>query len=133
MNFLILLAVTWLVNGSLKFAVNFMKNGKNAFKLIGYGGFPSTHTAIVSSMLSYVGFKYGWNEPAIAAILALLWVVTNDAKSLRRMVGKHAEHLNKIDSSHNHRERVGHSKIEIIGGALVGGAVGFIMSIILPS
>lgn len=133
MKFLLVLAATWLINGGIKFTVNFIKNGKDAFGLIGYGGFPSTHTSIVTSMLSYTGFTYGWDNPAIAAILALLWVVVNDAKSLRRMVGKHASSLNKLDPSITHRERVGHTITEIIGGAVVGFCVGAAIAYITTS
>jgi len=42
----------WLVAGGLKFLVNSIRAGKPAFGLIGYGGFPSNHSAIVSSILN---------------------------------------------------------------------------------
>lgn len=129
MTYLIILACTWVINGSIKFAVNYLKNGREAFKLIGYGGFPSTHTSIVTSMLGYTGITYGWNHPTIGALFALLWLVVNDAKSLRRMVGKHANHLNRIDPSYHHRERVGHTLIEILGGAVVGFVTGVTFSL----
>ena len=40
----------WLAAGCLKFAINSLRAGKPAFGLIGYGGMPSNHSAIVSSM-----------------------------------------------------------------------------------
>lgn len=75
-------------------------------------------------MLSYTGFTYGWDHPTIAALLVLLWIVVNDAKSLRRMVGNHASHLNKLNPSKQHRERVGHTPIEIAAGGVVGSLLG---------
>ena len=131
MNFFIVMAATWLINGSIKFIFNFIKDGKKAFSLIGYGGLPSTHTAIVVSMFCYTGFSHGWNDPAIAALLVILWVVVSDAKSLRSAVGRHAAHLNTIDPSRNHRERIGHTPIEIICGAAVGGIIGTVFSKLL--
>jgi acid phosphatase family membrane protein YuiD len=63
--------------------------------------------------------------------MVLLWVVTNDARSLRKIVEKHSQHLNKIDITQNHRERVGHSICEILGGGAVGLIMGYLLSQIL--
>lgn len=131
MNYLIVLLITWLINGSLKFAVNLFFHKSKAISLVGYGGFPSTHTAVVVSMLSYVGFSHGFDNPVIAALLVLLWVTINDAASLRIRIGKHAEHLNEIDPEKSHRERIGHKMHEIVAGAIVGGAIGYALSIVL--
>ena len=50
MDFILILFLTWLINGSIKFIINFFIFKKGALKLVGYGGFPSTHTSIISSM-----------------------------------------------------------------------------------
>jgi len=47
----------WLVAGVMKFIVNSIKAKKLAFGLIGYGGLPSNHSAIVSSMVFLIAFK----------------------------------------------------------------------------
>ena len=131
MEYLIVLLATWFVNGSTKFAVNFLFHRKEAFSLVGYGGFPSTHTAVVTSMLRYVGAAHGFDHPVVGGLLVLLWVVVNDAKSLRMRIGEHAKHLNEIDSKKSHRERIGHKMHEIIGGAVVGGVVGLVLACLL--
>jgi acid phosphatase family membrane protein YuiD len=50
-----------------------------------------------------------------------------DASSLRRQVGKHAAMINKLTIESKDRtplrERMGHTRIEIIAGILVGIAV----------
>ena len=124
MDYIAILALTWLFNGGIKYLVNaFFQGKKDALKLIGYGGFPSTHTAIVTAQLVYVGITYGFNHPAIAALLGLLWVVINDATSLRKKIQDHALHLNALDASRNHRERIAHHWRDIAGGLIVGTAV----------
>jgi uncharacterized protein len=126
MEYVIVLAASWLVNGSIKYAVNLIRHGKaNALHLVGYGGFPSTHTAVITAQLVYVGLRYGFHDPAIAALLALLWVVVNDATNLRKKIQDHAMHLNALDNSKHHRERIAHKAIDIIGGIVVGAVVAY--------
>jgi len=121
MIYLLTLLAAWLVNGCTKFSVNYARFGKAAHDLVGYGGFPSTHTAVVTAVVVMVGLQNGFEHPAFGIGLALLWIVITDARSLRRMVGDHAEHLNTLSPARKkHRERVGHSYVEIAGGALVG-------------
>ncbi|MBQ7628906.1 MAG: divergent PAP2 family protein [Selenomonadaceae bacterium] len=58
MKYILLPFAAWIVSGSLKFLVNFSKHGLlSAKKLIGYGGLPSTHTTIISSVVFLNGFS----------------------------------------------------------------------------
>jgi acid phosphatase family membrane protein YuiD len=119
--------LAWLVAGSLKFAINSIKAKQFAFGLIGYGGLPSNHSAIVSSMVSLIALKQGINHPAFGVAITLMFIVILDANSLRRQVGKQAEIINKLSAGLPHymdlRERMGHTRIEIVAGILVGIAV----------
>lgn len=116
--------LAWLVAGALKFTINSIKAGQLAFGLIGYGGLPSNHSAIVSSAAALVAFKEGLNHPAFGVALALAFVVMLDANSLRRQVGKHAEAINRLNADRPDttllRERMGHTRVEIVAGILVG-------------
>jgi hypothetical protein len=122
----------WLVTGSLKFMVNSFKAKKLAFGLIGYGGFPSNHSAIVSSMAALIAFKEGIGHPAFGVALTLAFIVILDAHSLRRQIGKHAVAINRMARSSGDyislRERVGHTAIEIGAGVLVGFGVGWLLA-----
>ena len=119
----------WLTAGSLKFAINSLKAGRLAFGLIGYGGLPSNHSAIVSSMAALIALREGIGHPAFGVALTLAFIVLLDANSLRRQVGLHAEAINRLGKSEPEkkvlRERMGHSKVEIIAGLAVGAAVAF--------
>jgi acid phosphatase family membrane protein YuiD len=117
----------WLVTGLLKFAINSFKAKKLAFGLIGYGGFPSNHSAIVSSMAALIAFKEGIDHPAFGVAVTLAFIVILDAHSLRRQIGKHAVVINRIATSSDYpalRERMGHTSVEIAAGVLVGIGIG---------
>lgn len=126
----------WLVAGVLKFAVNSIKAGAPAFGLIGYGGLPSNHSAIVSSMAALIAFKEGVGHPAFGVALTLAFIVMLDASSLRRQVGRHAASINRLAVDRpGHavlRERMGHTHIEILAGILVGIAVAAVVKHWLP-
>jgi acid phosphatase family membrane protein YuiD len=119
--------LAWLVAGVLKFIINSIKAGQLAFGLIGYGGMPSNHSAIVSSVAALVAFKEGVEHPAFGVALALAFIVMLDANSLRRQVGKHAEAINRLNANNPDpiplRERMGHTRWEIAAGIAVGVAV----------
>lgn len=125
----------WLFAGLLKFLVNSIKARQLAFGLVGYGGFPSTHSAVVTSMAALIALKEGVGHPAFGVALTLAFVVMLDANSLRRQVGKHAAAINKLaGSSSDHqslRERMGHTRFEILAGASVGIVVAAAVNAIL--
>lgn len=119
--------LAWLVAGCLKFAINSLKAGKPAFGLIGYGGLPSNHSAIVSSMAALIAFKEGIGHPAFGVAITLAFIVMLDANSLRQQVGKHAVAINRLNGPQPDtpqlRERMGHTRLEIAAGILTGIAV----------
>ncbi|MEN9423179.1 MAG: hypothetical protein RL122_562 [Pseudomonadota bacterium] len=118
--------LAWLVAGGLKFLVNSVRAGQWAFQLVGYGGMPSNHSAIVSSMTTLIAWREGIEHPAFGVALTLAFIVMLDANSLRGEMGKHAMMLNRLTADAAHgvlRERMGHSKTEIVAGVAVGGVV----------
>ncbi|WP_061526802.1 divergent PAP2 family protein, partial [Acinetobacter venetianus] len=117
-SYLITPFLAWLICGLTKFLVNSIKSKRLAFDLIGYGGMPSNHSAIVSSMVSLIAFKEGIDSSAFGVSLTLAFIVILDANSLRQQIGKHAKAINEINSNGNIklRERIGHTKLEILAG-----------------
>jgi acid phosphatase family membrane protein YuiD len=124
--------VAWLTAGIFKFCINSLRAKKLAFGLIGYGGLPSNHSAIVASMATLIALKEGINHPAFGVALTLTFIVILDASSLRRQVGKHAVLLNQLAQAANVksqlRERMGHTLIEIIAGIGTGALVALVIS-----
>jgi acid phosphatase family membrane protein YuiD len=123
LGYLITPFLTWLLAGGLKFLINCIRSRRLAFDLIGYGGLPSNHSAIVSSAVALVALREGIHHPAFGIGLTLAFIVMLDAKSLRREVGKHAQAINRLDNdaiTKPLRERMGHSAPEILSGVIVG-------------
>lgn len=124
--------ITWLVAGALKFIINSIRERKLAFGLIGYGGLPSNHSAIVSGMVALIGLNEGISHPSFGIALTLAFIVILDASSLRRQIGRHASAINRLSAETSFRtmlrERMGHTRMEIAAGILVGILVAFAVS-----
>jgi acid phosphatase family membrane protein YuiD len=126
--------VAWLTAGTLKFVINSIRAKRLAFSLIGYGGLPSNHSAIVSSIAALIAFREGIDHPAFGVAVALAFIVMLDANNLRKQMGKQAEAINRLSAALEPsgytplRERMGHSRIEIMAGVLVGIVVGYVSS-----
>jgi acid phosphatase family membrane protein YuiD len=114
--------VAWLLAGCSKFAINSLRARRLAFDLIGYGGMPSNHSAIVCSMAMLIALKEGIAHPAFGVAVTLAFIVLLDASSLRKQVGLHAQAINVLSGEQVTplRERMGHSRGEILAGLLVG-------------
>jgi acid phosphatase family membrane protein YuiD len=127
--------ISWLMAGTLKFTINSIKFKTLAFKMIGYGGLPSNHSAIVSSMVALIAFKEGIEHPSFGVSLTLAFIVILDANSLRQQIGKHAAAINKLTAASEKndflRERMGHTRLEIGVGILVGIAAAVIVNNLL--
>lgn len=122
--------LAWLLAGCSKFAINSLRARRLAFDLIGYGGMPSNHSAIVSSMAMLIALKEGVAHPAFGVAVTLAFIVILDASSLRQQVGLHAKAINALSlpaSNGRLRERMGHSRSEIAAGLLVGVCTGWLV------
>lgn len=126
--------ITWITVGPIKFLINSAKERKWAFKLVGNGGFPSNHSAVVSSMATLIALREGIGHPAFGVAVTLCFIVIIDANSLRQHVGKQAAAINRLAEGEGApgphswlRERMGHTKIEIAGGLCTGIAIGHLV------
>jgi hypothetical protein len=133
--YLVTPVLTWMVVGPIKFLISSIRLRRWAFDLVGNGGFPSNHSAVVSSMATLIALREGMGHPAFGVAVTLAFIVMIDANSLRQHVGRHAVALNRLHDGKTEyvvlRERMGHTKIEILGGVLTGIGMGFLISAVL--
>lgn len=126
--------LAWLVAGVAKFIINSINAKQLAFGLIGYGGLPSNHSAIVTSMAALIAFKEGIEHPAFGVAVTLAFIVILDASSLRQQIGKHAATINQLTAGNAEhqvlRERMGHTQLEIAAGIVIGIVVAMIVKAI---
>jgi acid phosphatase family membrane protein YuiD len=124
LTYLLTPVLTWLVVGPIKFLINSARQRRWAFNLIGNGGFPSNHSATVTSMATLIALREGMGHPAFGVAVTLCFIVMIDANSLRQHVGRHAAAINRLagaDTAHKVlRERMGHTLVEIGGGIVTG-------------
>ncbi len=117
--------IGWFVAGTLKFMINYIRFQKQAVNLIGNGGFPSTHTTVMSSTVFLIGFSEGLSSSVFGLGIAVLMITVIDALGIRRAVGRQASAINRYLVVQNNnepvlRERQGHSPIEVLGGLVLG-------------
>ena len=63
--------LTWLVVGPIKFLINSARQRRWAFNLVGNGGFPSNHSAVVTSMATLIALREGIGHPAFGVAVTL--------------------------------------------------------------
>ena len=107
----------------------------NFKRILGAGGMPSSHSAVVVSIATLIGKNYGVDSAIFALSLIFALVVMYDACGVRRAAGKQARLLNKIVetpglSSVQVQEKLvevlGHTPLQVIVGAFIGIVVGIL-------
>lgn len=107
----------------------------NFKRIMGAGGMPSSHTAVVTSLAMLVGKSEGFDSAMFAVALVFAMVVMYDAAGVRRAAGKQAHLLNKIietpgltgvEVQERLVEVLGHTPLQVIVGAIIGITVGLL-------
>lgn len=136
MVYIIAPLVAWLVAGSLKFAINTLRARTLAWKQVGLGSLPSTHTTIVSTTAFLIGLKHGFDTPAFAVAWTVVVIVVLDALDLRRHVGRQASALNllleKTPGAPRLRDRIGHHPHEVAAGITTAFGCAWMLHVLLP-
>ncbi len=129
LHFIIVPLISALIAQIIKLIIDGV-NGQFTWKdLNSYGGMPSSHAALVTSLFAMIGYFSGWNTPATAVALVFAIIVIRDAVGFRRVIGKHAKEINQLvhglepteNYKYNHlKERIGHTPLQIFFGVLTG-------------
>ena len=96
--------------------------------LIETGGMPSSHSALVTGTASGVGLQLGFNDPVFALASTIAFIVMYDASGIRRSAGLTSAKVNQISknnfnessSDNTLKESLGHTKIEVLVGSILG-------------
>ena len=107
----------------------------NFRRIMGAGGMPSSHSAVVAGLATLVGKYEGVGSSIFAVAFITAFIVMYDACGVRRAAGKQAALLNKlvetpgltgVQVSEKLVEVLGHTPIQVIVGALIGVIAGLI-------
>jgi len=126
----------WFFIQTYKVIHDLVKTKKFNFKrIIGAGGMPSSHSAIVVSVTTLIGKYEGVHTPLFALALIMACVVMYDACGVRRAAGKQAAVLNKLIETKGLTggqvyeklvEALGHTPVQVFVGAFIGVIVGIL-------
>ena len=126
--------ILWAVVQTFKVIWELIKTKKFNFKrIMGAGGMPSSHSAVVVALATMIGRYEGVQTSMFALSLIFAFVVMYDAAGVRRAAGKQATILNKIvqtpglstlEVQEKLVEVLGHTPIQVFAGALIGLIVG---------
>ena len=147
-NIIVVGFISWVTAQAIKIITYFIINKKFVLeRLIGAGGMPSSHSALVCSTCMATYKECGADSAVFALSLILAGIVMYDAMGVRRAAGEQAKVINKViitkindqsanDQSNgekienivfkNLKEFLGHTPLEVLGGAILGIVVSLI-------
>lgn len=98
------------------------------------GGLPSSHTALVTSVCTTVGFRSGITSDLFMLCVCFLMVTVRDAVGVRLSSGRTAQKINKVGRELKESEVIseyepvkevnGHTPLEVLLGFLLGLFIG---------
>ncbi len=125
--------VAWIAAQLIKTAIDSLRRRKLTFKMImGPGGMPSAHSALVSALATATALNQGVDSPIFAVTVVLAIIVMYDAAGVRQAVDRQSEILTHIlthvprtadDFDRFLMGLVGHTRVQVVTGALLGIAV----------
>jgi len=136
-KYIIVPVIAWLSVQIIKFVTDIVKNKKINLKvLVASGGMPSSHSSVVTSLMTLLGLNEGFSSPLFAIAFVFGLIVMYDAAGVRRAAGKQAGILNqliysnqvKIDTNEKLKELIGHTPKQVFVGALWGIVLGIIFA-----
>lgn len=125
-KFLVVPFMVWLVIQLFKFICDSIKQKKIEWnRLMGAGGMPSSHSAVVTTLSTMMVKQYGVEAPITALTIIFACVVMYDAAGVRRAAGKQASIINKmievseLKPEERLQEVLGHSPLQVLAGAII--------------
>ena len=129
--------LAWLIAQLLKEILYLIQNRKmNWDRFWGSGGMPSSHAALVTSLVMSIAIEDGGiSSTSFAIALVFAFVVIYDATGVRYATGEQGKVLNKINElkgdenklfEKDFKELIGHTKLEVFAGSVLGIAVAIV-------
>jgi hypothetical protein len=129
---LVVPASAWLLAQLIKTLVALVQGkGFDFSNMVGSGGMPSAHSAVVTSLATAVAITQGLGSVAFAIAAILAFIVMYDAANVRQSVSQQSTLINRImrelrlrqpriKLEADLRELVGHTPFQVLVGAVLG-------------
>ena len=122
----------WFIAQAGKIFTNYYTERKfDIRKLVGSGGMPSSHSAMVVCLATKLGRVYGFDSPFFSIGIIFSFIVMYDAAGVRRAAGKQARAINflltqtKVTFEEQLKELIGHTPLQVTAGAVLGVFIGW--------
>lgn len=108
--------------------------------ILKYGGMPSSHSALVSSLATIIGLYSGFDSPEFALSVFFALLIMTDATGLRGFMTKQSKAINQLitdlpdDLEYKYpvmNESIAHTIPQVLIGALIGIISAIVFNIIL--
>ncbi len=119
--------IALLINQLLKLLIEVLRGNFTWYKLFAYGGMPSSHSSLVTSLAIVMGYYQGLDSPSFALALILALIVIKDASGIRLKLGQQGKIINnlikELPDQKEYKypvlaERLGHTNFEVLVGIL---------------
>lgn len=130
MEIVITSIIAWTIAQTIKVVLRLVNKRQFDWRLFfSSGGFPSAHSAFVTSICAQIGFMEGIYSSIFALAFGFWCVVVYDSFGVRRAVGIQAQVLNRIQEEVSDvtgeayipiKEILGHTPIQVFFGVLLG-------------
>jgi acid phosphatase family membrane protein YuiD len=127
----------WTTSQSIKMLISYYRTRNlDLSYLVSTGGMPSAHWAVVCGLATSVGLENRFDSPVFMLTVAFAMITMFDASTVRRAAGLQARLLNQMieELFKEHRfsekklaELLGHTRLEVFMGMIVGVLVGVIV------
>lgn len=125
--------ISWIIAVILKGFYGLHMKNFSISQTLGSGGMPSVHSALVTSITTALGIKYGVFSDIFSIALVFSMIIIYDAINVRFEAGLHAKALNQLkcnretEKDYNFNESIGHLPEEAFAGSVIGIIVAMIL------
>jgi acid phosphatase family membrane protein YuiD len=124
-------ASAWFIAQVLKIIISTVKSGFNVERLVGGGGMPSSHSAIVTALMLITAAIFGGGSFEFVMALFFCFIVIYDGRGVRYETQRQGKALNNLNDERQEEgkqpldilkfnEKIGHTVPEIIAGIIIG-------------
>ncbi|MDD5377028.1 MAG: divergent PAP2 family protein [Candidatus Gracilibacteria bacterium] len=133
-HYIILIPIlSWVTAVTLKGVYGLHTRSFSVRQTLGSGGMPSVHSALVTSITTALGIKYGVFSDIFTIALVFSMIIIYDAINVRFEAGLHAKALNQLKCNketsrdYNFNESIGHLPEEAFAGSIIGIIVAIVL------
>jgi acid phosphatase family membrane protein YuiD len=132
--YLIAIITAWVVAQGMKYLILSAKNRNvnNLRQLYLSGSMPSAHSATVVALTIMIGLRDGFESGLFGLAALFAGIVMYDAMMVRRSSGEQGIAIQELIRERKSNVKVpraakGHTPLEVLGGALLGAAIGTVV------